>query len=155
VSYIISKATKDDIVEIYNLLHRKFIQKYSSNSEKYEWEKHKKWYEFLIRSPYYEIYVIKDNSNKVIGQLKFEIDGEIATLNIFIEEDKRGVGLGKKLLEESTKLLKLEKKEIKLIVSYILEENDISQSLFENLGYVYGGKKNYNGIEHLIYTNEI
>ena len=66
VNYIISKATEDDIVGIYNLLHRAFIKKYYPNSEKSELEKHKKWYEFWLKSPYYLIYVIKDLKGKII-----------------------------------------------------------------------------------------
>lgn len=154
-NYIISKATEDDIVGIYNLLHREFVKKYSPNSEKEELEKHKKWYEFWLKSPYYIIYVIKDLKGKVIGQIRYEIDGEISIISIYLDKENRGKGLGKIFVERSIKELKSEKTEVKLIVAYILEENDISKKMFLNFGFLFSEKKNYNGIEHLIYTKKI
>ncbi|UUV19201.1 GNAT family N-acetyltransferase [Fusobacteria bacterium ZRK30] len=154
-NYIISKATKDDIVGIYNLLHREFVKKYSLNSEKEELEKHKKWYEFWLKSPYYLIYVIKDPKRKVIGQIRYEIDGEISIISIYLDKENRGKGLGKIFVERSIKELKTEKEDVKLIVAYILEENDISKKMFLNFGFLLSEKKNYNGIEHLIYTKKI
>ena len=101
VDYIMSRATKDDIVGIYNLLHRKFVKKHSPNSEKTEWKKHKKWYEFWLRSPYYLIFVIKNRAGNLIGQVRYEIDGEIAVINIFLAKEYRGKGLGGTFVEMS------------------------------------------------------
>ena len=154
-NYIISKAIEDDIVGIYNLLHREFVKKYSLNSEKEELEKHKKWYEFWLKSPYYLIYVIKDLKGKVVGQIRYEIDGEISIISIYLDKANRGKGLGKTFVERSIEGLKTEKEDVELIVAYILEENDISKKMFLNFGFLFSEKKNYNGIEHLIYTKKI
>ena len=154
-NYIISKAIEDDIVGIYNLLHREFVKKYSLNSEKEELEKHKKWYEFWLKSPYYLIYVIKDLKGKVVGQIRYEIDGEISIISIYLDKANRGKGLGKTFVERSIEELKTEKEDVELIVAYILEENDISKKMFLNFGFLFSEKKNYNGIEHLIYTKKI
>ena len=155
VNYIISKATKNDIVGIYNLLHREFIKKYSPNSERLEWEKHKRWYEFWLRSPYYLIYVIKNINQKIIGQIRYEIDGEIATISVFFDKDNRGKGLGNFFVERSIEGLKLEKKDVKLILAYILEENENSIKMFLNSNFILDEKNCYNGIEHLIYIKKI
>ena len=154
-NYIISEATKDDIVGIYNLLHREFVKKYSPNSEKSELEKHKKWYEFWLESPYYLIYVVKDLKGKVVGQIRYEIDGEISIISIYLDKANRGKGLGGIFVEKSIEKLKSEKKDVKLILAYILEENDISKNMFLNFGFVFSEKKNCNGIEHLIFTKKI
>jgi len=155
VNYIISKATKDDIVGIYNLLHREYVKKYSPDSEELEWGKHKKWYEFWLKSPYYLIYVIKDLKGKIIGQIRYEIDGEISIINIYLDKEHRGKGLGKIFVEKTIKDLKIKKEDVELIIAYILEENDVSKKMFINFGFVFGEKKNYNGIEHIIYTKKI
>jgi RimJ/RimL family protein N-acetyltransferase len=153
--YILSKATKDDIAGIYNLLHREFVKKYSSNSEKIEWEKHKKWYGFWLKSPYYLIYVIKDRAGNLIGQVRYEIDGEIALINVFLAKEKRGRGLGGTFVEMSIEELKFEKPDVKIILAYILEENEISRKMFSSFGFIVDDKKDYNGIEHLVYTKKI
>ena len=154
-NYIISKAKKDDIVGIYNLLHREFVKKYSPNSEKIELEKHRKWYEFWLRSPYYIIYVIKDMKGKVVGQIRYEIDGEISIISIYLDKENRGKGLGKIFVERSIEELKIEKKDVKLVIAYILEENDISKKMFCSFNFLFSERKNYNGIEHLIYMKKI
>ena len=155
VNYIISKATKNDIIGIYNLLHREFVKKYSPNSEELEWEKHKKWYEFWLKSPYYLIYVVKNLNGKIIGQIRYEIDGEISTISIYLDKENRGKGLGIFFIKKSIEELKLEKRDVKLVLAHILEENDISKKMFLNFGFLFSDKNNYNGIEHLIYTKKI
>ena len=155
VNYIISKASKDDIVGIYNLLHREFVKKYSPNSEKLEWEKYKSWYEFWLRSPYYLIYVIKNTNGKIIGQIRYEIDGEIATISIYFDKDNRGKGLGQVFVERSIEWLKFEMKDVKLVLACILEENENSIKMFVNSNFVFDEKNNYNGVEHLTYVKKI
>ena len=124
-------------------------------SKELEWEKHKKWYEFWLKSPYYLIYVIKDLKGKIIGQIRYEIDGEISIINIYLDKEHRGKGLGKIFVEKTIKDLKIKKEDVELIIAYILEENDVSKKMFINFGFVFGEKKNYNGIEHIIYTKKI
>jgi RimJ/RimL family protein N-acetyltransferase len=155
VDYIISRATKDDIVGIYNLLHREFVKKYSPNSEKIEWIKHKKWYEFWLRSPYYLIFVIKNRAGNLIGQVRYEIDGEIAVINVFLAKEHRGKGLGGTFVEMSIEELKYEKPDVKIILAYILEENEVSKKMFTSFGFLFDEKKLYNEIEHLIFTKKI
>jgi len=155
VNYIISKATKNDIIGIYNLVHREYVKKYSPNSEKLELEKHKKCYEFWLKSPYYIIYIVKDKKGTVIGQIRYEIDGEISIINVYLSKKNRGKGLGKIFIERSIKNLKVERNGIKVILAYILEENDISKKIFLNFGFLFSENKNYNGIDHLIYIKKI
>ncbi len=154
-SYIVEEAKKNDILGIYNLVHRDFIAKNFTKSQELELEKHKRWYEFWIESPYYLIYVLKDINRKIIGQIRYEIDGEIAIISIYIEKEKRGKGLGKYFLEETMMGLAADKKEVKLIVAYILEENQNSLNMFSSFGFLGGEKAGFNGIEHLIYTKKI
>jgi L-amino acid N-acyltransferase YncA len=51
--------------------------------------------------------------------------------------------------------LKFEKKEIKRIIAYILEENDISKHSFSKSGFLYSGKKDFMGTEYLYYMKYI
>jgi RimJ/RimL family protein N-acetyltransferase len=155
VNYIISKAKKYDIIGIYNLLHKNFIIKYSPNSEKLEFERHERWYQFWLKSPYYLIYVVKNLEEKIIGQIRYEIDEEMSIISVYLDKENRGKGLSKIFIERSIEDLKIEKNNIKLIVAYILEENDISKKIFANSGFVFKGKKIYNGIDHLVYMKKI
>ncbi|MCK5779841.1 MAG: GNAT family N-acetyltransferase [Psychrilyobacter sp.] len=154
-NYIISKAQKDDIVGIYNLLHREFIKKYSSNSEKSEWKKHKKWYEFWIKSPYYIIYVLKDLKEKILGQVRYEIDGEVAIVNIFLDKNIRGEGYSEEFLNKTLEELKFEKHEVKIVIANILEENEISKKIFLHLGFEEKKTETTNVLEYSIYMKVI
>ena len=155
INYLMSKAEKDDIIGIYNLLHRDFIKKYSKNSEKFEWERHKKWYEFWLKSPYYLIYVLKDLKGKIIGQIRYELDGELAIINIYLAKENRKKGIAKIFVKESIEELSFEKNHLKLVVAYVLEENKRSQNLFLNLDFLFDGKKIVDGIEYLVYIKKI
>ncbi len=152
---ILRKAKENDIADIYKYLHRDFIKKYSSNSEKDEWIQHKRWYKFLINSETYLLYIVEDENGSFLGQVKFEIDEEIAVVSLYLIEDIRGRGIGKGVLEISLEELTFESNDVKDILAYILDENERSIRLFKSCGFDFIGQEEHQGLDHLVYRKSL
>ncbi|WP_319369900.1 GNAT family N-acetyltransferase [uncultured Ilyobacter sp.] len=152
---ILRRAEESDISEIYEHLHRDYVKKYFAENENREWENHKKWYKFLINSPYFLLYILEDLDGKFLGQLKFELDGETAIVSIYMSKSGRGLGMGKKAILKGMKELTLSCENIEIVLAYILEENEASIKTFEKAGFLFEKIEEYQGIEHLLYVKKL
>ena len=152
---VLRRAEERDIPEIYEHLHRDYVKKYFTENEKREWENHKKWYKFLINSPYFLLYILEDSTGQFLGQLKFELDGETAILSIYLSKSIRGKGMGKAAVLKGVKELSLYSENIEIILAYILEENEASIKTFEKSGFIFEKEEDYHGIEHLLYVKKL
>ncbi len=86
------------------------------------------------------------------GQVRFDFNGDSATISISIKKPFRGLGLGNLLLEKSIHYLKIKFPYIKIIKAYIKENNKKSLKLFENMGFKHSQKvviKNNDALEYL------
>lgn len=151
---VLRKAENCDIPEIYKHIHRDYVKKYFSEKERQEWENHKKWYKFLINSPYFILYVIEDFNGKFLGQLKFELDGETAVISIYLSQDTRGRGYGETAVLNGIKELVNCHKNIGIVLAYILEENEASIKTFEKCGFSFEKIEEYHRIDHLLYVKK-
>lgn len=152
---VLRRAEERDIPEIYEHLHRDYVKKYFTENEKREWENHKKWYKFLINSPYFLLYILEDSRGQFLGQLKFELDGETAILSIYLSKSIRGKGMGKAAILKGIKELTLYSGNIEIVLAYILEENEASIKTFEKSGFIFEKEEDYHGIEHLLYVKKL
>lgn len=151
---ILRKAASCDIPEIYKHIHRDYVKKYFSEKERQEWENHKKWYKFLINSPYFILYIIEDFNGRFLGQLKFELDEETAVISIYMSRCMRGKGFGEIAVLKGLEDLENLCKNIDIVLAYILEENEISIKTFEKCGFSFEKVEEYNGIDHLLYVKK-
>ncbi|MGI6481852.1 MAG: UDP-2,4-diacetamido-2,4,6-trideoxy-beta-L-altropyranose hydrolase [Methanobacterium sp.] len=140
-----------DIMNIFDLSNEKEVRKNSFQPEQISFEDHEKWFN--------KIYTNSDNLFLVIsiqgdfaGQVRFDFEGDSATISISIKKSFRGLGLGISFLEESIKYLKNNFPNIRLIKAYIKENNKKSLKLFEKMGFDFQKNvivKNNNAFEYI------
>lgn len=152
---VLRKTVLEDIPKMYENLNLKYVKKYCKGQEEKQWEIHRIWYMFLINSPSYLLYTVEDTTGKFIGNIKFEIQDEIAIFSIYLVEEVRGRGYSKILIDASIEELKFENSRISLILAYILEENENSIKAFEKADFICDGVEEYNGIDHLLYIKVV
>lgn len=152
---LIRETIEKDILDIYKNIHEPYVKKYCNNI-KIEWENHKKWYNFLINSDSYLLFTILDaETNEFYGYVKFELEKEIAIINIYLIPNMRHRGYGEKIISLSIEELKVKYPKVSIVLAYILEENIASKNTFKHLGFSYDGTDDYKGIEHLLYIKFI
>lgn len=151
---IIKRMDSTDIEKLYDVLNLPYINKYHNDELVSQWEAHKKWYDFILKSPYYKMFILSNAKNEFLGNIKFEIDDAKAILSIFIVPEIRNNKFSYFFIEEALKQLK-EEVLIETIEAYILEENSTSLHIFENIGFSFINTENYNGVLHNLYIKQI
>lgn len=149
-AFIIREMATEDIPEIYRKLHLKYVEKYCKDEAVQRWNEYETWYNFILNSPYFKMYIIRNKNDEFISIIKFEIIGSGAIINIYIDQNMRNKGLASMSIKKGIERL-LEERKIKWIDAYILKENDISKHIFEKLGFEYKKNANYNGVRHKVY----
>lgn len=149
---IIREMEISDIDTIYNEIHLKYINKYCKNNEE-EYQRHRKWYEFIINSDSFIFFIFEDENKNFIGTARYALDEEQAVLSVYIKENFRGQNLSKKLILNTIDILK--NKNIKYVLAYILPENTISINLFKKLEFNNYCFENYDGVKHLLFEKNI
>ena len=145
MEFFLRKSKDEDIFEIYNLVNRKYIEKYSERGIDEEWERHRDWYRFLLGSPENLLYTVCGARGSFCGYVRFELKGETGVISLILSDCIRGKGLSKAIIELGVLKLKEDVSNIKCIAADIVEENARSIRSFEAVGFVKKGTDS-NGI---------
>lgn len=136
-SIFIRNVREDDIEEVFLHSNQDFVRKYSINKEKISWTDHIIWFNNIIVDANSIFYVVTDDRNKHLGQIRYRIEDDTAVVSISLSELIRGKGYSETLLYDSMNRLFTEKNELKSVVAYISEKNIPSLKLFEKAGFSY------------------
>jgi UDP-2,4-diacetamido-2,4,6-trideoxy-beta-L-altropyranose hydrolase len=140
-----------DIDNIFELSNEDEVRKYSFEQDKIRFEDHRIWFKNKIEDSE-NLFLIINIDEVFAGQVRFDFNGDSATISISIKKPFRGLGLGNLLLEKSIHYLKIKFPYIKIIKAYIKENNKKSLKLFENMGFKHSQKvviKNNDALEYL------
>jgi L-amino acid N-acyltransferase YncA len=148
----IRKAKSEDIREVFNPSNQDYVREYSINKEKIKWENHVRWFNDIIQDRNNLFYVVTDNTERFLGQIRYNIETDKATVSISLSHLITGKGLSRPLLLESINKLLSEKKEVTEIIAYVSENNAASVKLFERAGFSL--HENQNGLLKYIYSRE-
>lgn len=131
----ITKATIDDMKDVFDLSNDEFVRANSFNQEKIKWENHQKWFKNKINDENCIFYVVKDAQNKLISQVRFDKSNNEADISISISLDYRGRGYGAKILNLTSEKV-IAEYNVKKINAYVKIENEASKIIFEKAGYI-------------------
>lgn len=127
----ITRATIDDMFDLFELANDPEVRKNSFNQEKIDLETHKKWFNNRVDNDDFLLLVARNGVN-FIGSIRFEkdIDNKFI-ISIQIHKNFRGKGLGKKLLQNAIKKL-FNQKENPIIIAKIKSNNLSSIKIFSD-----------------------
>lgn len=152
---LISKMSTDDIATIFKEIHLKHVLKYEAEKLDSIFEKHRLWYEFVLKSQNYIFYIAKDEQENFISIVRLELEENHAYLSIFLKKEFRERGLSCVILNHVIEMLKKERKDIKYLLAYVLPENTISKKLFKKMHFEECGIENYEGLAHHLFEKKI
>jgi len=134
VNINIRKAEDKDIYDLFKLSNSPSTRKYSVNSNKIAWEDHKKWFDELVKDDNIVLYILSDEKETFLGQVRYDIKLHYAEISISLVEKVKGRGYGLESLLKSQKMIKREKK-VKKIKATVNNSNKPSIKIFERAGY--------------------
>ena len=111
------------------------------------WENHETWFDKKIRSDASYIWVMKTPERLPVGQIRFDVNNDIADIDYSLDPLVRGRGWGKKLLSEGINAFK-DHCEGKPVRGRVKEDNLLSCRVFQRLGFVDKGVKRGGRIFH-------
>ena len=105
----------------------------SFSSEPIVWENHLTWFTAKLSDANYRIWVAEDVKGTPIGQVRFQIEGEAATISISLDAGQRGKNRGSLLIWAACRKLFAETA-VKQVRAYIKPDNQASVRAFEKVG---------------------
>jgi len=141
IKFYLRRFSEKDIKNIYELSNDDEVRNVSINTNKIEWEEHINWFNKILLDDKAYYLVAETNDEKLIGQIKFDIEGVIALISISIHKDYRGRGYATGVLKLSCKNFFISFANVDSIGAYILKDNVRSIRSFQNAGFEYDGCK--------------
>jgi RimJ/RimL family protein N-acetyltransferase len=130
----IREATIEDSQLYFDWVNNIDVRRNSINSDFIDIEDHLKWFSNAIKNDQIHMYVLEINS-KEVGQVRFNINTNIAEVDYSIAEPFRSKGYGRYLLKESIKILCNEVNQINFIKAIVKSINIPSIKVFKQLNF--------------------
>ena len=131
VVYALRDATLNDLHAIYALSNDPGVRRSSIHPEPIPWETHVAWCKKRLSSDAPPYYLAESPSGEIIGQVRFDPEGESMVISISLAADWRGRGLGRLLIRDA-----IEKAQLKHVIAYVREDNEASLAAFQHAGFV-------------------
>ena len=123
-----------DCRDLYDWRNHPIIRENSFNTSPFSFDEHQTWFKQKRQSSQTTIYIGCYKGHKV-GVIRFEDEKDGIKVNVMLNPDYIGKGLGTRLIELGVEKLKQQNKTGKAIIAEIKEDNVASQKAFEKAGF--------------------
>lgn len=130
----IRETNFNDIYQYFEWANEEETRLQSFNAKPIEFSDHYSWFWSKLASDTCGLFVLEFNGISV-GQIRFEIKNNLATISYSVDSNFRGKGFGKMLIKEGIKKFLAINKGIKIVEGYVKGNNQPSIRTFEKLGF--------------------
>lgn len=134
MNLILRPVREDDSRDVWRWRNHPEALKNFFNNEPVPWRKHKRWFYSKTKDKNTKIYITNLNDDKV-GVIRFEIEKSCIKVNIVLNPDFFGRGLGSKIIRYGTEKVLKETGTTKALIAEIKKDNIASQKAFMKAGY--------------------
>jgi RimJ/RimL family protein N-acetyltransferase len=127
---------------LYKWRNEKLVRDNSFEDKIILYKEHKKWLMAALQNPSVNIYIMMDGE-KVIGQVRLNIENKIGLISYSIDLQYRCMGYGKKILQLIENEIASSDIDVVKLLGCVKKNNKASQKVFETLGYQCEIKKDY------------
>ncbi len=110
------------------------VRAVSFSSDSISFENHEQWFESKMNDPNCHFYVAENSQHKAVGQVRFDLNGNQATISISLAPRFRGQGYGSMLIQLAAQRT-LEVSNVDVIHAYVKKENRVSLKAFQKAGF--------------------
>jgi RimJ/RimL family protein N-acetyltransferase len=125
----IRRANEQDSKNLFDWRNHPAIRAASRNGAQIAWEEHQHWCSSVIANPDREL-LIGSINNQTIGVVRFDKEGTVAEISIYLVPEGGFTGQGRNLLLAAEQWLKSNRSDITSIRAGVLVENETSKNLF-------------------------
>jgi len=127
-------ACPEDSKQIFEWRNDPSIRAVSRRQGIIQWPEHERWFGAALSSPVRHI-LVGERAGVPIGVVRFDIEGPVAEVSIFLRPDLDRSGLGAPLLCAAESWLKNHRSDVEAIGAEVMRGNERSRHLFEATGY--------------------
>lgn len=124
-----------DLKDIFELSNKDYVRQYSLSKDKILWDRHVEWFNKTLQDKLTVFYIVTNKNNSFLGQVRYRLEEDNATVSISLSEKIKGKGLSKIILKLSIAKLFEEKTNVNKIIAYVSENNIASMKLFSGLNF--------------------
>ena len=122
------EASENDAKILFAWVNDPIVRASALSQDPIEWEGHETWFNKKLSDDSCFIFIAED-SGTAIGQIRFDIEGTKAEVDVHLAPDQRGKGYGSLLISEGAKKIFAES-DINVINALVKEENEASKKVF-------------------------
>jgi UDP-2,4-diacetamido-2,4,6-trideoxy-beta-L-altropyranose hydrolase len=146
-------AIEADSQCIWNWANQPDVRAASFSSEPIPWQSHVEWLQAKLADPNCRLWIARDKNQRPVGQVRFDVTEDKATISVSIDPTQRGQGIGTLLIWVGCRRLFRETL-VKSIQAYIKPENTASVRAFEGAGFEKMPNAKVRGCEALCFQLE-
>lgn len=123
-------AGEDDCKLLWEWANDRAVRQSAFSSDPIAWENHVEWFSRKLFDPKCFLFVALDDKDTPVGQIRFDIDGDQAEVDVSVDESKRGLGYGGLLISIGVEEL-LRVTSVQTVNAFIKLNNVVSIKAFE------------------------
>lgn len=140
-------VVRDDAELLFHWANEPTVRQRSISIEPIVWEDHLSWLEDVISDDDRRLYILELDGTPV-GQIRFDRVGEYATVNVSLDVEQRGHGLGKAIIELGI-IHATEELHVDRFVALVRPDNERSRNAFEAVGFEHERREERSGVSLL------
>ena len=130
----VRKALESDLQQFFDWRNDPMVVAASFTPGKIDMRDHRSWYLQKLSSDFCSLYVVEYDS-VAAGQVRFDIDGSIATINYSLGSDFRGRGLASGSVSKAIAAFRAAHADVQVIIAFVKADNIASCRVFEKLNF--------------------
>lgn len=135
IEFYLRKVTLEDAEILFKWRNESSTRNSSFNDNLIEYDSHLKWLSSTLNNPNIVFFILECNRNSV-GQIRLNINSNVAEISYSIGESFRGYGYGRKILTLIEDTVNKYFGNIVYLKALVKKENVVSSYLFKSLNYV-------------------
>lgn len=122
------RAEEKDVDLLFAWVNDPVTRKSAFDSHLISYDEHVNWFHKIVGSEKIHQFIY-EREGKPVGQVRIEINGDVAELDYSIAPDSRGMGFGRELISLVKKYIGANYEEVKEIIALVKTENIGSQKM--------------------------
>ena len=132
------KADEGDCRDLWIWRNHPEVRRWSFDAGEIEYESHRAWFERTLKRKDVALYIAEDKAGEKIGQVRFAMgEDKSARININLNPNFFGKGLGNKIIGIATAAFMKENTGVSQITAEVIKENAASTKAFQKAGYLF------------------
>ncbi|HLJ93363.1 MAG TPA: UDP-2,4-diacetamido-2,4,6-trideoxy-beta-L-altropyranose hydrolase [Gemmataceae bacterium] len=124
----------EDCRLIWEWVNESAVRATSFAPETISWERHQEWFAAKLNDPACAFFIALNGTGVPIGQVRGDVEGNVAIVSVSVDPRFRGSGYGTQLIRKGSERL-FERANVDRIHAFIRQGNEASHRAFEKAGY--------------------